>query len=56
MTNAIPDITIPLQTAVDGVVTQGLAAVGVVFPAIFTIVGAIAVWRIGVSIFRRIAV
>lgn len=56
MGNSIPDITGPINTAMEGVVTQGLAAVGAIFPALFTIVGAVVVWRLGLSLFRRVSV
>lgn len=56
MSAGVPDISTALQAAVDGVATQGLAAVAAVFPALFTVVGAVLVWNVGLSVFRRMRV
>ena len=49
--NIIPDLT----ASVGHVQTMGLEAIGVVFPTIMTIAGAIVVWRLALSVFRRAA-
>jgi len=47
--NIIPDLT----DSVNGIVTQGLEAVGVVFPAIVVITGAVVVWQLGIRLIRK---
>jgi len=48
----VPNITEPLQQGITQVVAEGLSAVGVIFPAVMGLVGAIVVWRLGIRLFR----
>ena len=48
----VPDISSQLQTGIDNVVEQGLSAVGIIFPSVMVLVGAIVVWRLGIRLFR----
>lgn len=51
-TVTVPDISGALGAGIDAVVAQGITAVGVVFPPIMGLVGAIVIWRLGLRLFR----
>jgi hypothetical protein len=51
-TTTLPDVAGPLGTAVTGVVAEGINVVGVIFPVVLGLVGAIVVWRLGIRLFR----
>lgn len=49
---SLPDVAGPLGTAVAGVVAEGINVVGVIFPVVLGLVGAIVIWRLGIRLFR----
>lgn len=54
METTLPNVSEMLTPIVDGVVGQGLLAIGVVFAGVLAIVGATTIWNLGVSLVRRI--
>lgn len=48
----LPDVSGPLGSAVSGVVAEGINVVGVIFPVVLGLIGAIVVWRLGIRLFR----